>query len=46
MATVMSESPDVELLRCTWEAIAEGDLSVMEAALAADAKWRAIEDGP
>jgi hypothetical protein len=45
MATVMSENPDVELLRRTWEAIAEG-VSGVEAALATDAKWRAIEDDP
>lgn len=42
----MSVSPDVELLHRTWQALAEGDLGAMEAALASDARWRAIEDGP
>ena len=44
--SAMSESPDVERLHRTWQALAEGDLGAMEAALASDARWRAIEDGP
>ena len=42
----MKQGPDVELLQRAWEAGARGDLSVVEAALARNAKWRAIEDGP
>ena len=42
----MSESPDVELLHRAWEAMSgAGDLSVLEAALDPDAKWRGVEDG-
>ncbi len=33
-------------LRRTWEAVAQGDLAPLEAILAPDAKWRAVEDGP
>jgi ketosteroid isomerase-like protein len=29
-----------------WEAISQGDLAPLEAALAPDARWRAVEDGP
>lgn len=29
-----------------WFAISSGDLSVLESALAPEAKWRALEDGP
>lgn len=36
----------VALLHRIWDARAEGDLSAMEAALAPDATWRAIDDGP
>jgi ketosteroid isomerase-like protein len=43
----MSESPDIELLHRAWEAMSgAGDLSVLEEALAPDAKWRGVEDGP
>jgi ketosteroid isomerase-like protein len=42
----MSESPDVELLHRAWEAMAQGDLAVLESVLAPDAKWHAIEEGP
>jgi ketosteroid isomerase-like protein len=34
------------LVRDTWSAVARGDLDAMEAALAPDAQWRAVEDGP
>jgi ketosteroid isomerase-like protein len=34
------------LVRDTWTAVARGDLDAMEAALAPDARWRAVEDGP
>jgi ketosteroid isomerase-like protein len=33
-------------VRDTWSAVARGDLDAMEAALAPDAQWRAVEDGP
>jgi ketosteroid isomerase-like protein/catechol 2,3-dioxygenase-like lactoylglutathione lyase family enzyme len=42
----MSETADVELLHRVWEALSRGDLSVLEGALAPEAKWRAFEDGP
>jgi len=44
--TAVSDSPDIELLHRAWEAITRGDLGFMESALAPDAKWRAVEDGP
>jgi ketosteroid isomerase-like protein len=34
------------LIQRTWAALADGDLGPLEAALAPDAKWRAVEDGP
>jgi len=33
-------------VRGTWEAISRGNLGPLEALLAPDAKWRAVEDGP
>lgn len=44
--SVISESPEIGLIRRAWEAIARGDLSVLERELAPDARWRAVEDGP
>src|ERR1700677_3223383 len=41
----MSESPEVELLQHAWEAIARGDLTILENSLAADAQWLGVEDG-
>ena len=35
-----------QLVRQTWDALSRGDLGALEAALAPDAKWRAVEDGP
>lgn len=35
-----------QLVRETWLAMSGGDLAPLEAALAPDAKWRAVEDGP
>jgi ketosteroid isomerase-like protein len=43
---VNATSPDVELLQRAWDAMAHGDLAVVEAALRPDARWRAVEDGP
>jgi ketosteroid isomerase-like protein len=37
---------NAKLVRETWEAIAGGDLSVLEAVLTPDARWLAVEDGP
>jgi ketosteroid isomerase-like protein len=36
----------VGLIHRAWEALSRGDLSTLELALAPDAKWRAVEDGP
>jgi ketosteroid isomerase-like protein len=41
----MSEAPDVELLHRAFEAMAQGDLTVLERSLAADAQWQGVEDG-
>jgi ketosteroid isomerase-like protein len=35
-----------ELVRRTWAAISDGDLGALERVLAADAHWRAVEEGP
>ncbi len=44
--SVTSESPEVALIQRLWAAISRGDLSVLEQELAADARWRAVTDGP
>ena len=44
--SAMNESPDVELWHRAWKAMTEGNLAVLEGALAPDAKWHAIEEGP
>jgi ketosteroid isomerase-like protein len=36
----------VGLIYDAWEAVTRGDLASLELALAPDAKWRAVEDGP
>jgi hypothetical protein len=36
----------VQLLRDIWDARSVGDLEPLQGALAPDAKWRAVEDGP
>jgi ketosteroid isomerase-like protein len=36
----------IALLHRVWDARAAGDLSVLEAALAPDATWRGVDDGP
>jgi ketosteroid isomerase-like protein len=41
----MDETHDVELLRRVWEAMARGDLTILEDALAPDAQWHGVEDG-
>lgn len=37
---------DRSLVQATWQALSEGELAPMEALLAPDARWRAVEDGP
>jgi ketosteroid isomerase-like protein len=34
-----------QFIRDTWDALSAGDLAPLEAALAPDARWRAVEDG-
>lgn len=41
----MDETHEVELLRRVWEAMAQGDLTVLEHKLAPDAEWHGVEDG-
>ncbi len=41
----MSESGDVALARSLWEGIQDGRLDQLEAALAPDAEWLAVEEG-
>ncbi|MGH2853582.1 MAG: nuclear transport factor 2 family protein [Solirubrobacteraceae bacterium] len=41
----MNETHEVELLRRAWEAMAQGNLTVLEHTLAPDAKWHGVEDG-
>ncbi len=36
----------VQLVRDTWKRLSTDDLTALEGALAPDAKWRAVEDGP
>ena len=42
--TPAADRDPIALLHRSWDARAEGDLSVLEAALAPDAKWRGIDD--
>ena len=42
----MSPSPDIELLRRCFEALKGGDFAVLEQALAEDARWRSVHEGP
>jgi ketosteroid isomerase-like protein len=50
MSSMSSETPaagrdPIALLHRVWDARAAGDLGVLDAALAPDAKWRGIDDG-
>jgi ketosteroid isomerase-like protein len=45
MDSMSEESPNIELLHRAWEAMARGDLTVLESSLAADAQWLGVEDG-
>jgi ketosteroid isomerase-like protein len=42
----MSDSPDIELLHHCWQAMRNGDLTVLQEALAEHAIWRGVVDGP
>jgi ketosteroid isomerase-like protein len=44
--SVTSEGPEVALIQRLWAALYRGDLSVLEQEFAADARWRAVTDGP
>lgn len=44
--SVTNETPEVALIQRLWAAISRGDLSVLEQEFAADARWRAVTDGP
>src|SRR5450755_466894 len=35
-----------QLVRDTWDALSRGDMAPLENALAPNAKWRAVQDGP
>ncbi len=41
----MDDTDEVELLHRTWEAMAQGDFTVLEHTLAPDAEWHGVEDG-
>lgn len=41
----MNKTHEVELLHRVWEAMAQGDLTVLEHTLAPDAEWHGVEDG-
>ena len=41
----MSDSPEVELVRETWEAVSRGDLTALGEALTEDAKWLSVWEG-
>lgn len=40
-----SGSQEVDLVRRCFQALTEGDYAVLQASLAADAKWRTVEEG-
>ncbi len=44
--STMSDSPEIELLHRSFEAIRSGDFAVLEGSLAEDAKWRTVYEGP
>jgi ketosteroid isomerase-like protein len=46
--SVMEKSggtPEVDLVRRCFQALTDGDYAVLEVSLAADAKWRTVEEG-
>lgn len=42
----MTDSPEIELLLRSFEALRRGDFAVLEDSLAEDAKWRTVQEGP
>jgi ketosteroid isomerase-like protein len=44
-ANAMGNSPEIELLHRSFEAMREGDLAVLEDALAEHARWRTVDEG-
>jgi ketosteroid isomerase-like protein len=43
--TAMGESPEIELVRRTWESLIQGGPEVLGEVLAPDAQWYGVEDG-
>jgi hypothetical protein len=41
----MGESPEIELVRRTWDALIQGGPEVLGEVLAPDAQWYGVEDG-
>jgi ketosteroid isomerase-like protein len=41
----MPDSPEIALVRRSFEALTEGDYAVLESSLAEDARWRTVEEG-
>src|ERR1700720_2517170 len=41
----MGESPEIELVRRTWDALIQGGPEVLREVLAPDAQWYGVEDG-
>lgn len=46
MGTPEGSTQRVELVLRAWQGLAEGDPGLLRAALASDARWRGVEDGP
>ncbi len=42
----MSDSPEIELLHRSFEAMRSGDFAILADSLAEDAKWRTVDEGP
>jgi ketosteroid isomerase-like protein len=41
----MSDSPEIELVRRSFEALTQGDYAVLESSMAEEARWRTVEEG-
>jgi ketosteroid isomerase-like protein len=39
------DTPEIELVRRSFEALIQGDCAVLESSLAEDARWRTVEEG-
>lgn len=44
--TTTSDSPQIALLRRSFDAMVHGDFAVLEDSLAEDAQWRTVDEGP